>query len=77
MPTGDVRQQAMFKVAYCGKEYNSEKLSCETLSEFLLNMKLFSLNDFGSCMQNLHAKEPCHDWLRPYSVSSLLNSLSG
>jgi hypothetical protein len=72
------RQQATFEVASCGKEYNSKKkLSCETLSEFLLNMRLFSSNDFDSCMENLHTKELCQDWLRPCSVSSPLNSSSG
>ena len=67
----------MFEVAACRKEYNNEKLSCETLSEFLLNTRLFSSNGFGSCMENLHAKEPCRDQLRLCSVSSLLNSLGG
>ena len=40
-------QQATFEVASCGKEYNSEKLSCETLSKFILNMRLFFLNNFS------------------------------
>ena len=57
-------QQAIFEVACRGKEYNNENLSCETLSEFLLDIRLFFLNNFGSCMENLHAKEPCRNWLR-------------
>ena len=28
-------------------------------------------------MENLHAKEPKRNWLRPYFVSSPLNDLSG
>ena len=70
-------QQATFEVASCGREHNSEKLSRETLSEFILNARLFSSNGFGSCMENLHAKELCRDWLRPCSVSSPLHGSSG
>ena len=76
-PTGIVRQQASFEVASCEKKYSSKKLSCETLSKFILNVGLFSSNGSDSCMENLHAKEPCRNWLCPYSVSSPLNSSSG
>ena len=70
-------QRVTFEVTFSRKEYSNEKQSGETLSKFLLNAKLFSLGDFGFCMENLHAKEPCHDRLRPYFVSSPLNSLRG
>jgi hypothetical protein len=67
-----------FEVASCGKEYNSKKkLSCETFSDFLLNVKLFPSNGLVSFMENLHAKEPRRNWLRPCSVSSPLSSSSG
>ena len=69
------RQQAT--PTACEEEYSNKKLSRETLSEFLLNVRLFSSNGFGSCMETLHAKELCRDWLRPCSFSSPLNGSSG
>ena len=43
---------------------------------FLL-YKVIPLGDLVLCMENLHAMEPFRYWQRPYSVSSLLNSLRG
>ena len=64
------------RLTSCQKKNNNEKLSCKTFKQIFV-VDLFSLNDFGFCMENLHAKEPCHDLLRPYFVSSPLNSLTG
>ena len=61
----------------CRKETNDKaKLPKLEQSNFLLS-RLFSLNNSGPCMENLHAMEPNQSWLRPYLVSSPLNNLSG
>ena len=70
-------RQAMFKVNILSEEEQQQKAKLQKLFKQIFVVRLFSLNDFDFCMENLHAKEPCHDRLRPYSISSLLNSLSG
>ena len=66
-----------FKVNILPEEEQQQKAKLQKSFKQIFVVRLFSLNDFDFCMENLHAMEPYRDWLRPYSVSSPLNSLGG